>query len=257
MAKQVETRDRYRIHGETTLEQFGFVLAEMTKLGLQNIGYELVTDVASYKQRKANGVAGPAFLREFMKENPTFIISALVKHFVADGRTAGAAYASANLLVNEGELVKLGPGNYQRADVKALEAPKKGGAKVGSKGPVRVPKFLPSKAKRTRTRTTPPRYYPVSNKDFLLGIFKGKTDIDISVVNEAFVKDGRAQKSAGSLMTQLANLGYCKMMGGGHWKILAKAQHVKGSIAKRKSQQQQVNGVDVSTAPATEEIANG
>jgi hypothetical protein len=263
MVKQVETRDRYRIHGETTLEQFGHVLAQLTKLGLENVGYELITDVAKFKERKerrVHDVPGHEYAKEFIKDNPTFQVNSLVKFFEANGRSPGAAYTGVRDLLGLKFLRKLGPGSYQLYNMKALPAPKKAAkpsAKVNVAPKSTKVKLASPKFKRTRMKV-PHRFYAVSNKDFLLGLLKGKTDLNISVVNDYFVKDGRPIKSAGSLMTQLAQLGYCKSLGGGHWKVLAKAQNVKGSITVKRENRQQVNGVDVSPAPtAVEEIANG
>ncbi len=261
MAKQVETRERYRIHGETTLEQFGYVLAQLTKLGLENVGYELITDVATFKEKKQHDTTGHVFAEEFVKANPTFEIRDLVKHFAADGRNPGSAYAAARLLCETKVLRKLGPGNYQAYAMKSLPSPedKATEAKRSHKAkPTFTAKVRPLKIKHKRVNLKPHRLYPVSNKDFLLALFKGKTEIDVSVVNDHFIKDGRPVKSAGSLMSQFNTLGYCKPLGGGVWKILAKAQNVKKPLSKLKSQQQQVNGIDVSPEPTTgEEVANG
>ena len=45
------TVDRFRIHAETSKEHMGHVLAELTKMGLANIGYELVTDVMTFRSK--------------------------------------------------------------------------------------------------------------------------------------------------------------------------------------------------------------
>ncbi len=40
------------------MEQMGFVLAALTKMGLENIGYELITDVHQFKDgRKVHEVS--------------------------------------------------------------------------------------------------------------------------------------------------------------------------------------------------------
>src|SRR6267378_4217383 len=121
------TVDRFRIHAETSKEQMGDVLAELTKMGLANIGYELVTDVLTFRSkngpRKVHEVTGDDFARAFVQENASFAAIQLVNHFKANDRTDGMAYKAIHNLVQEGAIKKLSPGNYQRAGVKALPAP--------------------------------------------------------------------------------------------------------------------------------------
>jgi hypothetical protein len=56
------TVERFRIHAETSKEQMGDVLAELTKMGLLNIGYELVTDVLTFR-------TNPDFIRQCARES--------------------------------------------------------------------------------------------------------------------------------------------------------------------------------------------
>jgi hypothetical protein len=121
------TRDRYKISAETSLEEMGFVVAALTKMGVQNINYELITDVRRFHgngERKVHEVGAEEFAAAFVKENASFKAIALVKHFVAAERTAGAAYSALKTLVEKKAVKKLGPGHYQRADVKSLPKPK-------------------------------------------------------------------------------------------------------------------------------------
>ncbi len=122
------TVERFVIHAETSKDHMGHVLAELTKMGLQNVGYELVTDIVTFKNngpRKLHEVTGNDFAREFVQENASFAAIQLVNHFKANDRTDGMAYKALRALVQEGAVKKLSPGNYQRAGVKALPAPKK------------------------------------------------------------------------------------------------------------------------------------
>src|SRR5882724_5600604 len=68
MAKTpVATVERFRIHAETSMEQMGHVLAELTRMGLQNVGYELITDIVTFKNN------GPR--QTFDSTGPDFIVS--------------------------------------------------------------------------------------------------------------------------------------------------------------------------------------
>src|SRR3954468_5695090 len=93
MAKKPETREVYRIHGETSKVEFGEYLAVLTKMGMQNIGYELVTEVARYKEKRQRpdggetaGLSNEDIVRAFAAKNPSFAAKEVVAHFEAAGR---------------------------------------------------------------------------------------------------------------------------------------------------------------------------
>jgi hypothetical protein len=74
-------------------------------------------------------------LAEWIKEHPTFKAIEAVQYFEEQGRTKGSTYPALGVLVEKGILKKLGPGDYARADVKHLAAPKK---KRVAKGPLKT-----------------------------------------------------------------------------------------------------------------------
>ena len=212
-----ETSDRYRIHGEVPIETFGFVLKELTKLGVLNIGYEIVTDVPIFKQRQTHEVGSSAFAAAWIAEHPTFEMRDLSLHFKASGRTTNAAYGAVNKLVAKKLVRKTGPGKYQLTDDKAL----------------------PKGKKVTKTKRGQGRRYEVGNREFALSCFKNRTEISTEVLNGMFEKNGRPAKSVSAVLTKLGHEKYVKSMGGGVWKILAKGHKLNGA------------------APAAAEAANG
>lgn len=264
MAKQPETIDRFRVYCDIEKPQLGDVIAELTKLGIKRIGHELITDVLSFKERKdyvIHAVNAREFTREYVNNHPTFEIKELVKHFEDSGRNSAGAYQAARLLIQEGVLRKVAPGQYQSVAVKALPAPK---TKVPVKAKDRpVLKTRPKvKYERPAAQGKTMRYYDTSNKDFLMNLLKGRTEISASVIRDAFHRAGRPGRSASSMITQFAHMGYLKKLGEGDWKVLAKVQKVKGSIAKKRStpgRRQVVNGADMSPPQnsVSEETANG
>jgi hypothetical protein len=140
MPKPPETRDRFRIHGDCSIELLGPVLRELDKLGLTNIGHELVTDVLVYKQRAPRV--------------PAAVVAAKPAKKISKGN--GAAL------------------------------------------------------------------HEVTNKDFALQYFQGREQVTAQEMAEAFRKDGRNAGSSGAILTVLGQRKYCKSMGGGVWKVLAK-----------------------------------
>lgn len=122
-------RERFRIICETNAEQLGVLLAHMARMGLDEISYELVTEVRRFDKnapRKTFEVPARAAVLNFMERHPTFKMRDLVAEFRAAGRTSGAAYGATHNLVRDGALTKLGDGNYRRSDLLALEGPKNG-----------------------------------------------------------------------------------------------------------------------------------
>lgn len=211
MAKPAVTRDRYRIHAETSIEQMGFVLAAFTKMGLDNIGYELITDVATYKERAPripNSPGGKAadFIREYMTKHPAFLAKDLVKHFKDDGRTDGAAYAALTMMTKAGELKRIGAGQYQSSDIKVLPASKKVKEVAPDVGP-----------------------HDATNKDVILRYLRGRTQVSAAALNEYFKQDGRNPRSVGALLTMLGHQKILRNKGSGIWDVTAKG--IKASTA--------------------------
>ncbi|WFU42629.1 hypothetical protein QA640_09295 [Bradyrhizobium sp. CB82] len=127
MAKQAAppTRDRYRIVCETdTDEDMGRVIGALTRMGFKNIGFELITDVVTFNRNApTRPITSEAFALAWLEANPTFALTDLVAHFKADNRTPSSAYYAVKKLADAGKVRKLDGGNYQRADVAAIEAP--------------------------------------------------------------------------------------------------------------------------------------
>jgi hypothetical protein len=127
MGKLPVLRDRFRIICEADATLMGQLLAHMTRMGVKDISYELLTDVRTFRNngpRKVHDVTAKQLVLNYLAEHPTFAIGNLMTVFKAAGRPASAAYGAVHVLVDDKVLNKLGGGNYQRADVKALTATK-------------------------------------------------------------------------------------------------------------------------------------
>lgn len=211
MAKQpVEQRDRFRIFAETSSEAMGPLLAQLTRMGLENIGYELITDVVTFGTngpRKVHETTGDEFAKEWIKENPTFKAIELVDHFRASDRTPGSAYSALKNLVANGDLRKLGPGAYQRADVQAIEPPKAG--------------------KKATKDAASARYYEVSNFDLIKKHFFNRRRFKVIEARELFLKEGRPAKSVSSLISQMHSGGLLKQVGRGEYEPVKKKEKTK------------------------------
>jgi hypothetical protein len=185
MAKQPATRDRFRIHAETSVEDVGYLLAQLTKMGLENLGFELITEQVTYTgNRPKNEVTGEQFAMEWIEQNPSFKANDLVKHFATDGRTQGAAYTALRILHQTGQITKLGGGMYQRGDVKAL--------RVGG---------------------------TMNNQEFLASLIKGKSTFTMQELSEAFKKDGRNPKSLSPIVSKMAKMHHAKNIGPGQYEV--------------------------------------
>lgn len=181
----------------------GEEVAGLIRRGRTDIHYDLVTDVPAFAQRKNHEVKSEDFLAAWVVDHPTFKAIEVVKYFEANGRTKGAAYPTLGVLVEKGVLKKLGPGDYSRADVKHLAAPKK-------------------KAKTAKTAKTARR--AVSNAEFLLRHARRKHGrFSSAYLKHQFEKDGRTTTSVGPCLNELMNDRKIKRVGDGEYVLLAKA----------------------------------
>jgi len=118
--------ERFRITCETSAADMGPLIAQLTRMGLTNVSFELVNEAQRYARNvKPDGVNGEDYARAWVKDHPTFRAIELVEHFRQNGRSDGVAYTSIRLLVEGKVIRKVGPGNYARTDVKQLAKPKK------------------------------------------------------------------------------------------------------------------------------------
>lgn len=127
MAKQVEIHDRFKITAEVESESLGPLLAQLARMGLQNLHYELITDVVTFRRNGAttHDVSGAEEARQWLTDHPAFAISQLVEHFKATGRTGASARQAIRTLVDKGSLTRLEKGHYRRV-VMAMTQPQDG-----------------------------------------------------------------------------------------------------------------------------------
>lgn len=130
---KLEAIERFRISIETDVSNLGPIMAQLAKMeGATVTGNELITDVRRFVQRDVNGIKAQDFLAAWIKDHPTFTTSDAASAFEADGRNKTSIYGALKALTEKGVLKKLTEGNYARADVKHIAAPKK---KRVAKGP--------------------------------------------------------------------------------------------------------------------------
>jgi hypothetical protein len=212
MAKEA-TRDRYRIHADTSLEEMGVVLAALTRMGLQNIGYELITDVRAFGHNKTHETSAEYEVTEYIKDHPTFTIADVVAHLKSQGRSAGAAYTAVRVMVQKKSLVKLSPGNYQRADVKAIAAPKPAKTAPGN----------------GHARTV----FSITGKDSIWRQIRNRKKFTSQELTVLFRAQGRNPNSVSPLLTAMVVAKQIKQTGVGEYVVLKKAVTVKGAKTKK------------------------
>jgi hypothetical protein len=190
--KDPETIDRYRIIAETSIEQMGFVLAALTKMGLGNISYELITNVNRFKDRKVHEVSAEAFAAEFVKENARFKSADMVAHFKAAGREASSAYYGIKKLADANVVRKSVGGEFVRVEALPAPAPK-----------ARQPQGA-------------------MNKDVIANAIKGRKQFTIAELRAVFAAEGRNEKSISPILTTMAKAKQIKLVSSGHYSVLAK-----------------------------------
>jgi len=203
----------------------GPIMAMLTKIeGLDVSAPHLVSEVKAYSRNTAVTGSNPemgtkAFLTEWSKANPTFKASDAVKALRADGRGGGsAAYPALNALVEDGTLKKLSPGQYSRADVKHLPAPKK--------------------AKKNPT----PDRREVDHRTFLLrAASRNHGRFNTSWMKAQFEKDERTPGNVSPTIAVLLKKKAIKRVGEGEYVLMQKA-------ASPKKAEPKTNGAAVVTA---------
>jgi hypothetical protein len=204
----------------------GPIMAQLSKIEELDVSApHLVTEVRSFSRNTAATGSNPemgtrAFLTEWSKANPTFKANDAVKALRADGRGGGtAAYPALNALVEDGTFKKLAPGQYSRADVKALPSPKK-------------------KAKKA------PKLHDVSASDFTLRVMsRNHGKISSATLKRHFEEDGRVPSGTGPVLNRLRVDGMIKSLGEGMYELTARA-------GKKPAPKKATNGAaTVETAP--------
>lgn len=246
MAKEA-TRDRFRIYAETSSEAMGPLLATLTRLGLENIGYELITDVPRFNKngpRKVYETSTEDFVKAFLEENATFRAIDLVNYFEKDGRSRNAAYPTITKMVASDLIKKIGQGVYQRADVKALAAPIEAEKK---------PHALTGKA--------PPKF-EMSGADVIWRHIRNRQKFGTKELAVLFRALGRNHHSVSPIITKMVQKKQVKPLGDGEYAVLKKAVPAKKAkptasakkpaMSAASSPNHSMNG---HTAP--EETANG
>lgn len=189
--------ERFRITCEVEPANLGPTVAQLTKLGLSNIHFELVEDVRTFAKRTNHEVSSEALLLEWIKDHPTFKAIEACKHFEANGRTKGSTYPALGVLVEKKVLKKLDQGNYARADVKHLAAPK-----TKPKGRV---------------------INEVSHRDFILRTARRNHGrFSAAKIKELFEKEGRNRDSVSTAIDALLKRKLVKRVGDGEYVLLQK-----------------------------------
>jgi hypothetical protein len=202
MAK-LPTVERFKLSCEVEATNLGPTLAQFTKMGLTNLGFELITDVRRFnKNIKPDAPDVPeigttALLTAWIKDHPTFKAIEAVKHLEANGHTRGSAYPALRDFVEKGILKKLEPGHYSRADVKHLTGPKK-----------------TKPAKQTRRVIRPVRSFDKRGEDVILSYGKRNHGrFNTAKLVEVFLKEGRAKNSVYASIDALLKAKRAKRVG--------------------------------------------
>lgn len=200
MANKPETTDRFRIFAETSSEAMGPLLAQLTRMGLENIGYELITDIRRFNrnERKAHEAGLVEFATLWVKDHPTFKASELARHFAEHDRPRSSSYSALRDLVKNGSIIKLSPGFYKRADVKAIAPPKGGPA--------------PKRGQVGRYKTT--------NDSLILRELRKRKHVTVLQMRAMLDAEGRNGKSASPIISRFAKAGLLKQTEPGAYDVI-------------------------------------
>jgi hypothetical protein len=130
----------FMLSAPTPKAMLGEAVAALTKLGLSEVHFELMTDIPAFaRNNSGHEVKATDFLEAFIADHPTFSQKDVTAAFKADGRLPSASYYAMTKLLEQGSIKKLDDyGNYSRTDVKHIEAPKKEKTKAKQEKPARA-----------------------------------------------------------------------------------------------------------------------
>jgi Fe2+ or Zn2+ uptake regulation protein len=243
MPKQQETIDRFRIIAEAAASEMGPIIAQLSRMGLTNISFELITDVVNFKQNVKHDVTATDFLAGWIAEHPTFSQKDVSKMFKENNRTSGAAYYAMRQLSEARVIRKLDDnGNYSRADVKHIEAPKEKAAK-------------PAKEQKPEPKRV---MHAVDHREFILRYMRshgGRTSA--AKLRDYFSKHNRKTTSIGGALNWLVQQKSVKLLGDGEYLLLAKGGAKSAPAPAKPKPNGNSNSNHVETPAAQTEVNNG
>jgi hypothetical protein len=191
--------ERFKISCDVEAEKLGPTVAQLTKLGLTNVHFELIEDVRTFAKKVVHETSSEELLLAFIKDHPTFKAVEACRYFEENGRAKNNAYPALGTLVEKKILKKLDPGNYARADIKHLEGPKK----------------KPKDPRASQNR------YEVPHSDFILKIGRQSHGrFSAAKVKERFIKDGRNPDSVSNAIHALQERKQIKRVSEGEYVLL-------------------------------------
>ncbi|WP_375791151.1 hypothetical protein ACE102_07310 [Bradyrhizobium sp. vgs-9] len=170
----------------------GPIIAQLSRMGLTNIGFELITDIRTYNRNTPREMGSEAFALAWVDQHPTFKLAEIVAHFKADNRTPSSCYYAVKKLVEAGKLKNLGQSNYARADVKALEAPD----------------------------AAPEKHHDVTNKDLIWRHVRHRNKFKVADLTTLFREQDRNPKSISPQLQHLVTEKRIKALGDGEYAVL-------------------------------------
>lgn len=204
--------ERFRVHCEVEEAQLGSIVAIFTKMGLTGVGYELITDIRTYRKNHmpAPGHSARDILAPWIQTHPTFKAIEAAQFLEANGSTQNAVYPALKKFCEQKILKALGGGNYQRTDVKAIAAPKtKTVKKAAKKKPAKHP---------AQTR------YEISHIDTIMQYAnKHQGKFTAQDLRTHFENQRRPADSAGSALNKLMKQQRIKRVGDGMYEVTSKA----------------------------------
>ncbi|OSJ31531.1 hypothetical protein BSZ19_21850 [Bradyrhizobium japonicum] len=190
--KEPETTEEVKLFAVVSIAQMGPAIAALERIGVVDVGYEFITHVNHFKNKKVHEVSATDFAAEYVQANPRFTSAAIVAHFKAAGRQGSAAYYGLKKLA-EANVIRKSGDEFIR--VEALPAPE-------------------PKAKG--------QHYEVPNKGLIEGAIKGRKQFTVRELRDLFVKEGRQEKSISPILSKMASEKLIKKAGPGEYTVLAK-----------------------------------
>jgi hypothetical protein len=220
MAKSAETRDRYKIFFHVNPEAMGPVVAILTKMGFQDISYELITDVKQFNKQKSYERTARETIFAALKDGEPHSNTELREAMAVDGRDSGPGTPLAQM-TKDGHVKKVGYGMYQitRAGMTADYSGKPRGTRpvVADAAIAKLPKVRAQKR------------FEISGRESLMKLMADGAGHSIKQLGAAFVAEGRLANSVSPNIDFMMKKGTAKRVGEGVYRLTTKGLKMAGA----------------------------
>lgn len=225
--KQIEMQVRWRVSAEIEQGNLEAVLTTFLSLGITNVGYEMITDIATFRQKKQFAKPPRKMIDEYIAAHEEFTVREVLAVLEKEGITYQAIYGYLSELQAGKTLARIAPGRYRRQDtIKLIEHHPKPSAK---------PKTVKPKQDKPPRKPRGLAAFGMSGAELIWKKMKHRAGTFTNAeLERLFEAAGRSPKSVSPQIKKLLDDKVIARVEEGKYKIIGKLKTVGEEIAKVK-----------------------